>query len=188
MNNDLTDNDLKRFNKLFTTFHERFISFAYSYIGDMMVAEDIVMESMMAYWENRNSLDCSSPDCYIVVTIKNKCLNYLRSKLTHESVSDELLDHYEWKLNLEISSLEACEPTELYNQEIRDAVEIALGKLPETTRKIFEMRRFEGLSYRDISLKTGLSVKGIEYHMTKATKALREFLKYYLIFFILIQK
>lgn len=52
-----TINDLASFNKFFTENQHRFIRFAWTYTRDEVVAEDIVMESLMAYWENRDHLD-----------------------------------------------------------------------------------------------------------------------------------
>ena len=53
---NLRDNsiDLVSFNKLFTEYHERFVRFAYTYVDNYMEAEDIVMEAMTYYWENRD--------------------------------------------------------------------------------------------------------------------------------------
>ena len=51
-----TINDLASFNKFFTENQHRFIRFAWTYTRDEVVAEDIVMESLMAYWENRDHM------------------------------------------------------------------------------------------------------------------------------------
>ena len=45
--------DLIRFNKFFSENQQRFIRFAWTYTRDEIVAEDIVMEALMSYWENR---------------------------------------------------------------------------------------------------------------------------------------
>ena len=44
--------DLKAFNRLFGEYQQRFIRFAGTYVSDAATAEDIVMESFMAAWEN----------------------------------------------------------------------------------------------------------------------------------------
>jgi RNA polymerase sigma-70 factor (ECF subfamily) len=50
------DKDTQLFNNLFTNYKERFIHFARTYVDDEMLAEDITVESLMYYWENRKSL------------------------------------------------------------------------------------------------------------------------------------
>lgn len=74
-----TINDLASFNKFFTENQHRFIRFAWTYTRDEVVAEDIVMESLMAYWENRDHMTPEiNPAAYVLTVVKNKCLNYLR--------------------------------------------------------------------------------------------------------------
>ncbi|WP_455973090.1 RNA polymerase sigma-70 factor [Bacteroides congonensis] len=173
--------DLLSFNKLFAEYHQRFVRFAYTYVDNYMEAEDIVMEAMMYYWENRTRLGLGvNPSAYIFTAIKNKCLNYLRDRQYYYAASEQLQEHAMWKQSMRISTLEACNPEELLSKEMKQLVERALAKLPETTRKIFIMRRFEEKSYREISSEMGISVKGVEYHMSKATESLRKTLKDFL--------
>ena len=42
------------------------------------------------------------------------------------------------------------------------------------------MRRFEEKSYREIASEMNMSVKGVEYHMNKATESLKKTLKAFL--------
>ena len=70
-----TINDLASFNKFFTENQHRFIRFAWTYTRDEVVAEDIVMESLMAYWENRDHMTPEiNPAAYVLTVVKNKCL------------------------------------------------------------------------------------------------------------------
>ena len=48
------------------------------------------------------------------------------------------------------------------------AVKEALAELPEKTRYIFLLHRFEGLSYKKIARKLAISDKAVEYHMSRA--------------------
>lgn len=63
--------DLCLFNEFFTEHYPGFVRFACSYTRDEVVAEDIVMESLMSYWENRHQL---SPEinfsAYVITIIK----------------------------------------------------------------------------------------------------------------------
>ena len=68
--------EIYSFNQLFTDYKGRFVHFANTYVGDSMVAEDIAIESLMYYRENRGKLapDSNVP-AYILTVIKHKCLN-----------------------------------------------------------------------------------------------------------------
>ena len=69
---NLRDNsiDLVSFNKLFTEYHERFVRFAYTYVDNYMEAEDIVMEAMTYYWENRTRLFGVNPPVIFLLQLK----------------------------------------------------------------------------------------------------------------------
>lgn len=61
--------------------------------------------------------------------------------------------------------LEAC--------DLRSSLARALAALPQRTRTIFVMHRFDELSYREIERKLGLSASAVEYHMMKALAHVR---------------
>ncbi|MDY5239723.1 RNA polymerase sigma-70 factor [Bacteroides helcogenes] len=175
------DSDLHIFNNLFTEYQGRFVRFASTYVADRMAAEDIVMEAMVYYWENRKRLAADIvPSVYILTSVKNKCLNYLRDAQCRKDLSRQMQEHEEWKLNLKISTLEACSPEELLSKEMQELVAKALNKLPEKTRQVFIMRRFKEMSFKEIAVQTGMSVRGVEYHLDIATASLKKSLKDYL--------
>ena len=157
--------DIKRFNNIFVTHRDRYIRFAYSYTYNQETAEDLVTESLMYYWENRHRLEeVKDIPLYILVTLKNKCLDYLQRERTWNNIAENLLSNKEWELQMRISSLEACEPETLFSNEVH----------------IFIMSRYEGKNYQTIAKETNLSVKSIEFHISKALNLLRKELKDYL--------
>ena len=173
--------NIQLFNHIFTHHRERFIRFAYSYTHKQEVAEDLVTESLIYYWENRARLqDVKDVPLYILVTLKNKCLDYLQRERTWENIAENLLTDQEWELQMRISNLEACEPETLFSREVQDLLRQALDKMPDKTRRIFIMSRYEGESYPTIAQETGLSIKSVEFHISKALNLLRKELKDYL--------
>jgi len=179
--------DLKAFNQLYSVYQGRFIRFANTYLHDQSVAEDFTMEALMAYWENRHMLrpDSNIP-AYILTIIKRKCLNYLQHQEVHQEVSEILKSHAEWELQTRITSLQACEPEELFTMEAQSIVNATLANLPEQTRRIFMMSRYENKSHKEIAELLGITTKGVEFHISKALKLLRQNLKDFLpVFFYL---
>jgi RNA polymerase sigma-70 factor (ECF subfamily) len=175
--------DLKRLNKLMSQYEKPFIQFAYSYIENIEAAEDYVLESFMEYWDNRHVVDNDENvniPAYIITVIKHKCLNHLRHEINHVKVSEKIRNSCQWELNLQINSLESCEPKELFVSEIHEIVEQTLKKLPSNTRDIFYLSRFENKSRKEIARMMNMSVKGVEYHISKTLHLLRLKLKDYL--------
>jgi len=56
----------------------------------------------------------------------------------------------------------------------------ALEQMPEQSRKVFELSRFNGLKNKAIADELNISVKAVEANMTRALKLLRIHLKDYL--------
>lgn len=182
--------DIKELSRLLECYKSRFISFANSYVQDLTVAEDFVMESFMDYWEVRDILrENSNIPAYILTLVKHKCLNYLKRKQLQEDVSQRIRNVAEWELNIQISSLEVCEPTELFTNEIKEIVNRTLQQLPEQTRRIFIMSRVANKTRKEIAEEMNMTAKGVEYHIAKALSALRVNLKdyYVLLPFLLYQ-
>ena len=149
--------DLKAFNQLFADYQGRFIRFANIYVRDIAVAEDFTIEALMQYWENRNTLKAdSNVPAYILTIIKNKCINYLQHIQVREDASEHLKNHAEWELNTRMASL------------------------PEQTRRIFIMSRYENKPYKEIAETLGMTTKGVEYHIAQALKKLHVNLKDYI--------
>lgn len=174
-------NDLQVFNKLISDYQARFIRFANTYVRNLTVAEDFTMEALMYYWENRSSLaDNSNPPAYILTIIKHKCLNYLQHQQTHLDTAEQLREHAQWELSTRISTLQACEPNELFTAEILAIMTKTLNTLPEHTRRIFIMNRYQNLTQKKIAETLHITPKGVEFHINKALKALRVALKDYM--------
>ncbi|WP_418992698.1 RNA polymerase sigma-70 factor [Alistipes sp.] len=176
--------DLAAFNHLFGVYQQRFIRFAVSYIADEAAAEDIVMESFVAAWSRRETLSVTMFAPYTLTIVKNKCLNWLRAQQVRSRVAEDLHSHGDRMLRMRISTLEVCDPEELFSEEARRLVEKTLAALPERTREIFLRSRFRGESYKQIAAETGTTVKSVEFEVSKAMKQLRTALKDYLAYFI----
>lgn len=175
------ETDLKAFNQLFTDYKERFVRFANTYVRDLTIAEDFALEAFMYYWENRHTLkENSNIPAYILTVVKHKCLNYLQHIQVKEQTTEKLLSHATWELNTRIATLEACDPEEVFSNEALEIVKKTLEAMPAKTREVFVLSRFENRTYKEIARELNLTEKGVEFHISKALKALRNGLKDYL--------
>ncbi len=169
-----------QFNKIFADYQHRFILFANTYLHDMSLAEDLVMDSFMYYWENKASLAPESNiPAYILTIVKHKCLNHLRSKIIREKVEEELANHSMRVLKANIETLEACNPNELFSKEVHELINQAISTLPNRTKEIFLRSRYQNQSYKEIASDLNITVKSVEFEVSKAMKILRIALKDY---------
>lgn len=169
--------DIRMFNELYREYKARFVFFAKMYVRDEFVAEDIVVDSLLYYWENKENLSHQSNiPAYVLTIVKNKCLNYLRHERTREDIVKQLQDQNVWELQLRIMTLEACEPEFLFSEELRKIATETIDSLPSLSKEIFIRSRYENQSNKEIAEALGLSIKSIEYHITKTLKILRKML------------
>lgn len=181
---DLLDSEgeeFKKFNELYMSFYPRFVNFATTYVGDAVMGEDFVSEAFLAYWNNRHKLAPTAKiQAYIFTTIRNKCLNHIRDTGLRNENLKRLNHNAQWELDMRINALKACDPEEIFSAELQQMVDNALKMLPARTLEVFTLSRDHNKSYKEISQMLGISVKGVEFQMSKALSILRSELKDYL--------
>lgn len=97
---DLLKLETETFNKLYTDYRLRFIRFAQTYILDISIAEDIVMDTLAYYWEHRRDIkNDENILSYLLTAIKHKCLNYLRQERFHYEKNNSLSELALWELD-----------------------------------------------------------------------------------------
>lgn len=174
------------FSRFFRENQEKFLAFAYSYIRNWAEAEDILMESMIALWECRDSWDENKGLHALLLTIiKNRALNHLERVQTRLRVEEDLNSHQQRELNLRIATLRECEPDNIFSTEIQTLVNRALEKMPPQSREIFTLSRQKNLPNKKIAEQLNVSLKTVEFHITKALRILRVELKDYLVSILL---
>jgi RNA polymerase sigma-70 factor (ECF subfamily) len=62
---------------------------------------------------------------------------------------------------------------------MKDVIQDTLEDLPERTREIFKLSRYDGLKYKEIAKKLSISIKTVEANMGKALKALKTSIENY---------
>jgi RNA polymerase sigma-70 factor (ECF subfamily) len=173
-------NNSRSFGSLYTNHYKPSLLYVRSYVHDIMAAEDIVSESLISLWRAMKTGEVINPKAMLVTILRNESLNYLkREYIKQESmanISRTLLRDAQYR----ISTLESCNPAEIFSDEITQIVADALKTLPPKTLRVFELSRYEQLTVKEIADQLSLSHKSVEYHITKSLKALRIALKDYL--------
>ncbi|WP_109699300.1 RNA polymerase sigma-70 factor [Chitinophaga deserti] len=156
------------FRATYERYWSRLYSVCYFTIGSREAAEDAVTEVFMSLWNNRDRQVIENMDHYLVRAAKNLSLKYLiRQRKMDQALLrmvDTLQDHHRHS--------DPERPLEV--KEITAMARKTLDSLPEKTRSIFLMNREEGLTYQQIAERTGLSVKSVEYHVSRALRALSQ--------------
>lgn len=135
-------------------------------LEDAADASDAVQDLYIRLWTSRDRLgEIRQPKAYGLTILKNICLDRLR----HANVArSESLKAAEFRSADEDSNLAA--------RETIQAVEKAIGRLPDNQRKVLQMRVFEDMEYADIASATGLAEGSLRVMLSAARKTLRKLL------------
>lgn len=169
------------FGKLFEQYKSQFVIVARSYVRDAMVAEDLVMDCFISFWENRNKTEIvHNIPSYILISIKRRCLNWLRDQSIHLKAQEDIHSTALRVISSRIATIETNDPNGLYVDEIAAIIKQELTNMPKQTRKVFLANRFDNMTYKEIGEKFGLSFNQVNFEIRKATQILRLSLRDYL--------
>lgn len=171
---------IELFNIIYAKYYARSFRFANLYVRNDLVAEDIATESLVKLWETMKKETVEKPQALLLTILKHKSLDYLKTRAHEKEAFDSMAEWQQRELSIRVSTLEACDPDYIFSGEIQVIVNDTLKELPSQTRKVFMMSRFEQKSGKEIAEELGITVKGVDYHIAKALKALRISLKDYL--------
>jgi len=174
------------FDELYTLYYEKSVLLVMHYMHDRMISEDIASDVIIKLWSVIQKEKVKSISALLFSMLRNKALNELKhQKVVLEKCTknnDILRAELDYRISL-FSDL----PDYVKLNEIYRLAKSALGKLPKDTQKIFHLSRVKMLKNREIASILNISVKTVEYHISKALRILRIELKdYYVIALILI--
>lgn len=162
--------ELMLFQELFERYFRSLVTYAYRYVNDWNVSEDIVQDVFMALWVNRNEIDFEEPvKPYLYRATYNRSINHLNSVLVQRRVDhadnlDELIDY-------EILSYNQHD--NLLLKEVEEEISSFVKTLPEQRKKVFLLSREENMKNKEIAFLLNISEKTVEKHITKALSDIR---------------
>lgn len=158
---------------------------AAQYVHDDFLAETIVGDVIFHLWEIHEHLFIkTSIRNYLIRSVRNRCLDELKSQHHQREIAMSEMSHQD------ASSIGCLQNGNyplgrLLENELEDEIVKAINRLPEECRKVFQLSRFSGLKYDEISHQLGISVNTVKYHIKHALELLTKDLRRYLISLIL---
>lgn len=125
------------FDKLFRLYQRKLYAVAYSLVHDANTAEDIVHDSFMTIWENRETVQFTSIEAYLFGVVKKRCLKYRRDRYTGKAVYEKILMKERGVMDFYTRTIESCNPNELFQREIIEICRKQLKQMPELTKQVF---------------------------------------------------
>lgn len=161
---------------LFKRFYKPLRAYAFRFVNDKDLAEDIVQDVFYKLWRRRESIrfEDEAVKSYLFRAVYTHALNALNKKqqgvypLEPERESD-ILDQY-------VSSYMQNSEQSLLLKELEEEIMSYINTLPPQCHKIFMLSRSYGLKNREIAEQQGISVKAVEKQISKALYGLKQHL------------
>jgi RNA polymerase sigma factor (sigma-70 family) len=153
---------------LFAALESPLLGYANRLLRDGAAAEDIVQEAFMRLHARFNEV--RRPRTWLYRTVHNLALNHRRSAARTEPWPESAMENGP-------GGCEPADPRPLPDEQIArweaiGQVRLSLAGLDARSRELVELKFQEGLSYKAISERTGLTVGHVGYLLHHALKAL----------------
>lgn len=140
-------------------------------VPDPDAAEDLLQETFLALWENRQALDpAKGAGGWLFVVSYNKAASFLKKKLREAAILEPETDLAELAVADELGD------EELYTTQLA-LVEEAVAHLPARKQAVFRLCRFEGKSAEEVAAATGISVASVRDYLKQSTRFIREYIQ-----------
>ena len=161
--------EAETFKQRFLPFHPKLYRIALALVESPEDAEDILQEAYAKLWSKRDALETvRSPEAFAVTTVRNLCLDYLRSPHSNSRSAplEEVTRHSEDSPERQV---------ELRDQlrQVRRLIE----ELPPYQRQVIRLRGMEDCSLEEIAQITGFSDANVRTLLSRARKYIKEKLK-----------
>ncbi|MNY26377.1 ECF RNA polymerase sigma factor SigW [compost metagenome] len=152
---------------VYNTYKTKLYSFAWRFLKNKELSQEIVQETLISLWTNRHNLDTSYPlGPYLYTIARRLTLNVLRNAATAGAAREKL-----W---LELN--EAHNETEeaVLLADLQEFTDQSVAKLPKQQQLVFKLSRYEGLSHEEIAARLKISKNTVNNHLVEALKNLRQ--------------
>lgn len=165
----LQQGDPKAFTELYEIYVKRLYAFSLHIVKSPELAEDAVHDVFVKIWENRNKIDPDrSFQSYLFTVTRNHLLNIIKRSQLELSFREKIMTHAEPFQNITEEGYQFKES----NNNLRQAI----THLPDRRKLIFELCHNEGLTYKQVAEKLGISDSTVNSQMVKALKSIKDFL------------
>ncbi len=145
---------------------ERMYRLAKGILCDVAEAEDAVQDVLERLWVKRAALSgYVNLDAFILTSVKNACLDWIRSRKLREGRKEAVAARYE--------TVE--DPRRMQDvTDMKVLAEKVISTLPEKQRMVIHLRDVEGMKMNEIAVVMEVGEDVLRVYLSRARKAVRE--------------
>jgi RNA polymerase sigma-70 factor (ECF subfamily) len=147
----LKQQQIPEFEKVFHLFHPALCFFALRLVNDAAIAEDIVTDVFVKFWEKRSDFNTVySVKAFLYISTRNACLNH-NHKVQYQSRIRE-------NIRQQSNEIEVNELNEVIHAQVVHQVYNIVNDLPEKCKEVMLLSYSKGLDCHEIARRMRLSV------------------------------
>jgi RNA polymerase sigma-70 factor (ECF subfamily) len=161
--------DEQAFAELFYAYYQRLGAYVLGWTKSASAAEEIVQDVFIKIWTGREKLsEVDRFENYLFILSRNYTFNALRQ------TARERVRHREW-----LRYLDQAEdgPQETLPEDYLQLIERAVAKLPPQQKKVYILKRQQGLKYDDIAAELHISPETARKHHSAAMNHIRAYVQ-----------
>lgn len=161
--NNLRKGHKKSFETVFRLYYVDLHNFAYSFVMNKQIGEDIVQDVFFNLWLNRKNIPTiKNLKSYLFTSVKNACNDYFRHLKVIDKNRNKLTEAIIYSKTVNYED----------NNEILDKVQTCINKLSERQQQIIKLKLL-GLKYNEIAIKLEISEHSVHTHIKRIYKIFR---------------
>lgn len=149
---------------LFDDYYKSLVVWADTFLHDMNLAEDIVQDFFLSLWNSKafQKFEPATLSSFLYISVRNRCLNRLDKR-----------DVFHYAVELDYVELAFEEYNERHDEIVSKVLE-EISLLPDRSREVMNGVFVEGLKYREVAERYGISVSTVKTLLSNSIKKLRE--------------
>jgi RNA polymerase sigma-70 factor (ECF subfamily) len=159
--------DQRKLEKLFKQHYRQMYRLATILLHDDAESKDVVHDIFARLLDDHRDLNEETAESYLLTSVRNRCLNVIRSRQIQERVEHLYL------LDLDTTIM----PTERLEEELKALLQGVSQLEPPVCRDIIIQHFRDGMTFKEIASRLGVSETTVYKHLRRALSQLRTHLK-----------
>lgn len=162
----LKSSDYAAFTEIYNRYQSLLYIYAYKKLNDKEASKDIVQEVYIQLWKSRSDFQLySTLTGYLYKVVLNRILNEFK----HKKITQQYISSFKAIVPVNGSTTDYL----VREKDITALIEQEINALPEKMRQVFQLRRQQYLSNKEIAAHLGLSEHTVATQIKKALKLLK---------------
>jgi RNA polymerase sigma-70 factor (ECF subfamily) len=152
----------------YVTHRDEVLAYVSTRLGGRAEAEDVVQNVFLRLLTSTKLITDTTLPALVYTTARHMICDFYRRRI---SAND--YEHYIREVCSEVLSADS-----VYSiREITEQLERGLARLPENCREVYRLHIYDGMKVGEISDFLGENYKNVEYRLSTARKAMRQYLR-----------